>query len=194
MLVERRKPRRGWGLYVHSPRSRSRLIVEVAHPRADINSEKVGVGVFRRANAADLLVAGSHRYAARDRSSDAAHDESGPFAAVHRGALAPGVVVLQPHGFDEGERSAQYGEIVVSSGGAPTSLATSLADRLKADGFSTCLYGPGHCKALGGTTNVEGRSARAAGASFIHLELALRLRRSDAQRARIVSDVANVLR
>jgi hypothetical protein len=193
MLLERRKPRRGWGLYIHAPRSRSKLIVEVPHPHSDIKSEKVGVGVFRRANAADLFVAGSHRRAAADKSSDAAHNESGPFEAVHRGALKPGAVVLQPHGFDEGERSARYGEIVVSSGEEPTSLATSVAEKLKASGFPTCLYGPGHCEGLGATTNVEGASTRAAGALFIHVELALRLRERNSLRARIVSTLANAL-
>jgi hypothetical protein len=194
MLIETRKPRRGWGLYVHSPRSRSRLIVEVAHPHADLETEKVGVGVFRRANAADLFVAGSHRYAAEDGSSDAAHNPSGPFEVVHRGALTPAAVVLQPHGFDEGERNAQYGQIIVSSGKAPSNLAASLAEKLRARGFPTCVYSPGHCEGLGATTNVEGRSTRAVGARFIHVELALPLRERDDLRTRVVSTVANTLR
>jgi hypothetical protein len=180
MLIERRNPRRGWGLYVHSPRSRSRLMVEVAHPRADLESEHVGVGIFRRANASDLFVAGAHRYASADGSSDAAHTRR--------------AIVLQPHGFDEGERGARYGEIVISSGEAPTGVVNSLGARLTARGFKTCVYRTHTCEALGGTKNVQGQSARAAGALFIHLELAFRLRERAAVRDRLVSTIAAELR
>jgi hypothetical protein len=194
LLVERSSRLRGWGLYAHSPRSGSKLIVEIAHPKADIKSEKVGVETFRLADAADLFMAGAHRYAAGDESSDVAHNRRTVFHAVHRAALASGVIVFQPHGFDAEARTSQFGEIVVSSGEVPTEIAGSLAEKLSAKGYDTCLYSPGHCEELGGTTNVEGQSTRTAGQRFIHLELALPLRERRAERKQIVAAVVQALR
>jgi hypothetical protein len=193
LLAERVPRRRGWGLYVHSPGSRSALVVEVAHPGADIKTERVGVEVFRHAHASDLFVAGAHRYAAADESSDVAHNSRSAYEAVHRARLQDRPTVLQPHGFDSGERGRQFGEIVISSGDAPTAPVRSVAQDLRAAGFKTCLYEPGHCEGLGATTNVQGQSARAAGAVFVHLELALRLRETRALRARVVSILADRL-
>jgi hypothetical protein len=193
LLIERRVPRRGWGLYVHSPGSRSRLIVEVAHPASDVKSERVGVETFRSARAADLFVAGALRDEEPNDSADVAHNGKSAFEAVHRAALAPGWTVLQPHGFDSARRGDQYGEIVVSSGGLPTELVRSLAGTLTAEGFDTCLYERGRCEGLGATTNVQGRTTRAAGALFIHVEMARRLRETQSLRARIVSALAKCL-
>jgi len=193
LLVERRPVRRGWGLYVHSPTSRSRLIVEVAHPASDIKSERIGSLIFRLGDAADLLVAGALRDAGEDDEADVAHSERSAFEAVHRVALTPGATVLQPHGFDEAERGEEYGDVVVSSGGAPTQAVQSLARSFSARGFKTCLYEEGRCEGLGGTTNVQGRSARAAGASFVHLELARRLREGARLRGRISAIVSGCL-
>jgi hypothetical protein len=192
LLVERRLPGRGWGLYVHSPGSRSRLIVEVAHPASDIKSERVGLETFESTNAADLFVAGALRHAASD-DADVAHNENTPFAAVHLAALKPTSLVFQPHGFDSGRRDAQYGEIVLSSGGPPTDLHRSLAHALEARGLKICLYQQGRCAGLGATTNVEGDSTRVAGALFVHLELALRLRKNGDRRARIVRTISPIL-
>jgi hypothetical protein len=193
LLVERRTPRRGLGLYVHSPRASSSSIVEVSHPGSDIKSERVGVETFRRVDASELFVAGSLRDAASDDSSDVAHNAHSAFEAVHRTVLERGVLVFQPHGFDSDRRGESYGEIVASSGAAPTKVVRSLASGLRARGFDTCLYQEDRCDALAGTTNVQGRSARAAGASFIHLELARRLREDRALRAKVVSAVAEAL-
>jgi hypothetical protein len=193
LLVERRPIRRGWGMYVHSPTSGSRLIVEVAHPGSDIKSERVGSAVFRLADAADLLVAGALRYAGDDDSADVAHNDRSVFDAVHRAVLARGSTVLQPHGFDSARRGVEYGDIVVSSGAAPTELVRSLARGFETRGFETCLYREGLCEGLGGTTNVQGRSARATRASFVHLELARRLRESRRLRGRISAIVAGCL-
>ena len=49
------------------------LLVEVTHPVHDVNTPQVGVQAFREGRAAALLVAGTHRYANRDGSSDVAH-------------------------------------------------------------------------------------------------------------------------
>jgi hypothetical protein len=193
LLVERRLPGRGWGLYVHLPKARSRLVVEVAHPAADVKSERVGLEVFEAAKASDLFVAGAHRHAASDDSSDVAHNTSTVFDAVHRAVVAPRVTVFQPHGFDSSNRGDQYGSIVLSSGGAPAELHRSLANALEAESFKVCLYQDGRCEGLGATTNVQGDSARAAGASFVHLEMALRLRENADTRARIASTVGSCL-
>jgi hypothetical protein len=194
LLADRPLDRHGWGLYVHSPKSRSRVIVEIAHPKADIKSEKVGVETFRRANAADLFMAGAHRYAAPGGASDVAHEPGTVFYAINRVAISPRAIVFQPHGFDAEARTSQFGEIVVSSGGPPTKLAESLAARLGALGYDTCLYRRGHCEGLGATTNVEGQAVSSVGGSFVHLEMARGLREKRASRERIASVVAKTLR
>jgi hypothetical protein len=193
LLVERGGRPRGWGLYVHSRGSHSKLVVEVAHPASDIHSERVGVEAFRHSDAAELFVAGARRDAASDGSSDVAHNRQTVFEAVHRTAVRPGAILLQPHGFDESKRSDQYGEIVVSSGGPPTKLVMSLADGLRTRGFEACVYRRDRCEGLGGTRNVQGHSARAAGACFVHLELARRLRESRPLRGRVASAIAEKL-
>ena len=51
-----------------------------------------------------------------------------------------------------------------------------VAANVSAAGFRLCVYDGIHCPAFGATTNVEGRAARAAGDSFLHLELSERVR------------------
>jgi hypothetical protein len=188
LVLRERAPRKhGWGMYVHAPRSTSNLVVEVTHPASDIKSERVGVETFLRTRARDLLVAGAKRDAAEGDKADVAHYGNTVFEAIHRRVVKSDEVVLQPHGFDAGERGEEYGQIVVSSGTEPSTLVRSLAENFTALKYNVCLYEPGRCGGLGATTNVQGASTRATGASFVHLELALPLRDDDAQRRRIVS-------
>jgi hypothetical protein len=194
LLAERPPGRHGWGLYAHSPGSHSRVIVEIAHPKADIKSEKVGVETFRRANASDLLMAGTHRYAASGGVSDVAHETRTVFYAINGAVISQRAIVFQPHGYDAEARTSEFGEIVASSGGVPTKLAELLAAHLSARGYDVCLYRPGRCEGLGATTNVEGQAVRAAGGSFIHLEMARKLRENRVSRERIASIVAKTLR
>lgn len=185
-------PERNWGLFVLAPDAGADLLVEVAHPVHDIDSHEVGVEVFEAARGRALLVAGAHRYANRDGSADVAQTPGSVFEAVHATLLRTGTVVLQPHGFAT-ESHPGLGEIVVSAGVAPPPpLVATLAEDLGAIA-EVCLYHGDDCRALAGTRNVQGRSARAAGATFVHVELSRRLRSEAELRAPLVGRTADRL-
>ena len=185
----------GWGMYVVASHPERRLVVEVAHPVFDIATAQVGLAAFREAGAAALLVAGTHRYANRDGSSDVAHDDRTMFARVHRALVTRGDVVLQPHGFDEdGEAvdgAVQGTDVVVSGGAAPPStVVQAVASTLRSRSFEVCVFDGSRCAALGATGNVEGAWCREVGAGFVHLELSRAVR--DDRRAWMVAVAATV--
>lgn len=173
----------GWGMYVVARHPVRRLFVEVPHPVFDIGTAQIGVAAFRKAGAAVLLVAGTHRYANRDGSSDVAHEDRTMFARVNRALVAKGDVVLQPHGFDADRGSgegATHGFDAVVSGGAypPSTMVLAVASALSSRNFDVCVFDGTRCAALGATGNVEGAWCSEVGADFIHLELS-RMVRSD---------------
>ena len=187
-------PGHGWGLFVHAARAPTDLAVEVVHPRADAFTALMGLLAFRATGARDLLIAGAHRAADADGSADVAHASSSAFQAAHLAVLHPGVTVVQLHGFDARGRSPGYGDAVVSDGTPePSAPARALARTLRATGLRVCLYRGERCSPLAGTTNVQGRATRAAGGAFIHLELALRLRREPGMRARVIRALVGAL-
>jgi hypothetical protein len=153
------------------------LIVEVSHPVYDINTPQVGIQAFRHGDAAGLLVAGTHRYANDDGSSDVAHDDGTMFAAVNRALVSRRETVLQPHGFSDSGTLTEAddlddSDVVVSAGTAPPPPAvTAVAAALRRKGFAVCEYDGRQCADLGATRNVEGRWCREVGATFVHLEL-----------------------
>jgi hypothetical protein len=194
LMAERRNPDgswpHAWGLFVFSPGSRSRLVVDVAHPFDDIDTPQVGVETFRLADARGLLLAGASRYAADGGASDMAHATGTVFDAIHRSLLSPGVLVFEPHGF-ESTNHQDYGEVVVSSGVFPPQpLARRAAGALSAAGFRVCLYDGSRCSALGATTNVQGASTREAGGQFLHVEMAPRIRSAERLRHRVAEAIA----
>ncbi len=184
----------GWGLYFHDPRSRSTLTVEVAHPLDDVHSALVGVDIFRDASAANLLVAGTSRYADPHEVADMAHQRDSVFERVHEVALRSTSVDLEPHGFDETDHPPTYGQIVVSSGShTPSDLVKSLAAGLAAAGFSVCVYDGRACEGLGGTSNVQGESSREAGGHFVHLEIDRAIRDDPSLRQQLAEVVARTI-
>ena len=64
------------------------------------------------------------------------------------------------------------------SAGTPTLGPTGaeLVDHATRAGFHICTYDGARCDDLAGTTNVPGAAARAAGAEFIHVEIADHIR------------------
>lgn len=184
---------RGWGTFVHDAAATADVVVEVAHPVADLQTEAIGVAVFRRTPSRALLVAGAHRYANPGEVADVAHTPGTAFDAVHRSVVRAGSVVAQPHGFSAAEHP-DLPEAVGSSGTAvPGPVASAVVSELGAAAFTACAYGEG-CSELGGTTNLQGISARSVGAAFVHLELARALRDTAAVRDRVSAAVAAGLR
>lgn len=188
------QPGHGWGLYVHAPGSRRPVVVEVTHPLADRGTARLGLELFTQAEARVLLVAGAHRGANADGSADVADTKASAFEAVHRVVARPGTVLVQLHGFDGGERPGEYGDVVLSSGTTRiTPTVSGAADALRAAGFEVCEFDGERCSQLGATGNVQGDSARAAGAEFLHVELSGVLRDDPAVRRRAIAALAAAL-
>jgi len=147
------------------------------------------VAAYRAVDAAGLLVAGARRTANADGSADVAHQPGSAFEAVHTSLTNATTRELQLHGFAaEGHSGA--GDAAVSSGTRQASpQAEAAATRLGGAGFHVCLYGRTSCGDLGATGNVQGRSARAAGAAFVHVELA-KVVRDDQARRRLAAELA----
>lgn len=206
LLRERRvdgKYTHGWGLYAFG-RSGSRVVVEVPHPRADLYTEKVGVLAFRRADAKALYVAGTHRYANgeqgplddmghADAPADMAHVTDSIFHAVHNRLLASNLRVFQPHGFgNEGYADADYHEVVVSAGATPTAFTYDVAAATGRH-FRTCVStGPSVCYFFA-SHNEQGKTTRAAGGEFIHVEAYRPIRDDATLRTTLAHSVADVL-
>ncbi len=183
-----------WGLYIHSEGSTSSMTVEVPHPVADVDTELVGTDIFRLADSANLFIAGAERNARADGSADVAHNDQSVFESIHEAVLSPDAIVVQPHGFDSVGSQGDYGDLVLSSGSAPPpAVLSQLAASLRNVGFRVCLYDAVHCRGLGGTTNVQGRSTRLAGGMFVHLEMNPAVRSSRAESSKIVQTLVAAL-
>lgn len=171
---------RGWGMYVVLPGGRA-LAVEVPHPRADLDTERLGAEVAAGARARFLLVAGADRDA-EDGTADVARSQDSVFTAVHAALAGEGVAALQLHGF--AATSLPGVDLVVSPGAAPTSdLARAVAREGERAGLEVCRAWQQQCGQLEGRRNAQGRASREAGAAFVHLEVTRQLRRTEPRRA-----------
>ena len=198
LLAERQNPDgswpHAWGLYIHSVASSSDMTVEVAHPHADVDTELVGVDIFRASDSANLFVSGADRDARADGSADVAHSAHSIFEAIHEEVLGSSSVIVQPHGFRESGSHRTYGDVVVSSGtGQPPEQLQQLARSLRSAGLRVCLYDGVQCRGLGGTTNVQGRTTRLSGGQFVHVEMAPQIRASRARSALVARIIAAAL-
>jgi len=82
----------------------------------------------------------------------------------------------------------------VSSGAAPPgAVARSVVGSLTKAGFRVCLYDGINCSDLGGTTNVQGISTRAAGAEFLHIEMTIAVRSSPVRRDAVAQAVSQAV-
>lgn len=181
----------GWGLFVFAAEPANPLVVEVPHPLYDVNTPQAGIEAFRRGDAQALLVAGTHRYANSDGSSDVAHEADTMFALVHRAIVTARQSVVQFHGFDDADREG-YGDIVVSAGETDPAVDVGpVTDSLRAAGFDVCQYDGEECEGLGGTTNVQGSWCRSVYSRFVHIEMSRQVRDDPVRRsltARIVAE------
>lgn len=181
-----------WGLYVLAMGSPEPLVVEVPHPLHDVRTPQAGVAAFRAGGAEALLVAGAHRYANSDGTSDVAHESRTMFARVDRALVGADRSVVQFHGF--ASTLADGSEVVVSAGEpAPPVPLDPVSDALRAAGFSVCQYDGTQCSSLAGTKNVQGAWSRTVGARFVHLEIARAVRDDAARRTQLATIVAEEL-
>ena len=157
---------RGWGLYLIDLSAPTRLAIEVPHANSDLDTEQVGLGLFRQLPGAILLVTGTHR-----KVVDVAHEENTVFNAVARLLAERSVPQVQVHGFDD--ESLPSFDVVLSSGAGPVS---SLARGVSLAGFDTCRAWEAVCGKLEGTRNVQGQDAASLGSPFLHVELSRSVR------------------
>jgi hypothetical protein len=181
-LVENGKLR-GGGAYVVRRGSTSKVVVQTPHTFFDEGTFALGCALFERAHARALFLNTVHRYkAAPAGAADVAHAEESSFQRATIGALrsiGPATVV-QLHGFvDERDRFAAGTTAVVSSGsnvrGKPDveRVARALGGTLGGG----VLRFPDDTRELGATTNVQGKVVRAAGGTFVHVEMSAATRR-----------------
>ncbi|MFC9325482.1 hypothetical protein [Kitasatospora sp. NPDC057015] len=184
---------RGWGRVYLDLSAKASWSVQVPHPIFDSRTELLGVDVFRAAPGGVLVLAGAHRKAGADGSSDPAHRTDTVFDAVTAALAARGLPGVQVHGFDEGSLPGR--DAVVSGGTAPAGPAADLtADGLERAGFAVCRAWRDKCGHLEGTTNVQGRFAAGLGVPWLHVELGNGLRTDPEQRAEVAAVLAATAR
>ncbi|BCJ64899.1 hypothetical protein [Polymorphospora rubra] len=180
-----------WGALLVDRSAGVRTVIEVPHPTADINTEKLGIAVFRQLPGSVLLVAGAHRTAA-DGAADVAHNERSMFHQFSVEFARKGLLQIQLHGF--ADRSLPDAQAVVSSGPATVSRAArEVGDGLADAGLTTCLAWLTRCGRLEGTRNEQGRVAAEQDAPFIHLELGWSVRGDPASLDRVAKALGDRL-
>jgi len=173
VLQENSPIQRGWGTYIYNPAGTSRCAIEAPHPIWDTRSWNLAIQTFLRLHARWFQMAGTHRYANSDESSDVAHHTQTVFHVVHQTIGAPWA--LQIHGFGKSDPSySGYPDIVISAGHfyPPDELYTLKAS-FESKGFLTGVFSLSTRNTLGklgATTNVQGQWSKSAGKSFIHIE------------------------
>ncbi len=184
---------RGWGRVYLDLDSPARWTVQVPHPVADRNTERLGARLLGRAPGGVLIVAGAHRKAGRGDEADVAHRRDSVFHAVCAELARRGLPGVQLHGM--ADDSAPDHDVVASTGrgseGRPE--ARALAAALRKRGYDVCRAWARSCP-LEGRTNVQGRAAAAHDVSFLHVEFGPRLRERPADATEAVNALTEVVR
>jgi hypothetical protein len=170
------------------------LCIQAPHTFFDEGTGEIALALFARLRAAALFVNTVHRHARADAEgypADVAHAERTMFAAATHGMMdGARWDLVQLHGFGDREDLAAVVKAVVSDGSPARRARTpgerprmAAAERLRAalaarwgGTDAVRLFGV-DAAVLGATTNVEGKAARAAGASFLHVEMSASTRR-----------------
>jgi hypothetical protein len=183
LLSERGDQRRGGGAYLFRPGAPSRVVVQAPHTLFDEGTLPLGCELFDRATALAFFIDTAHRYKAADiddagnHPADVAHSPETLFQAATEGLLraAPGVTVVQIHGFGPRESGAA---VVLSSGIARSGdeLEKRAQELLAAVVSGRVARFPDDTSELGATTNVQGGLVRASGGRFLHVEIAADVR------------------
>ncbi len=185
---------RGWGrVYLArdaTPTSR-RWTVQVPHPVADRNTERLGVGILRGARGGVMVIAGAHRKAGDGNAADVAHRRDTVFDAVCAALAERGLPAVQVHGF--ADASAPGRDVVASTsrGTLARPEGRLLAGALHEKGFTVCRAWSATCP-LEGRTNVQGRKAAEEHVPFLHIEFGNRIRTNEQRTARAVQAVGRV--
>lgn len=147
------------------------VCIQAPHTFFDQGTGELALATFAKLRASCLCTNTVHR-----REVDVAHAEQSIFLAATQGLLdARKWPVVQLHGFAR-DSLPQDVAAVVSEGAPRTTASARLQKALHLEPGRVLLY-PRDTRELGGTKNVVGARARAAGALFLHVELSPEVRR-----------------
>nr|WSY50945.1 hypothetical protein OG999_13045 [Streptomyces sp. NBC_00886] len=182
---------RGWGRVYIDLSAPVRWSVQVPHPVADADTERVGTRVLLGSPGGIMVLAGAHRRAGAGNSADVAHRTDSVFDAVCDELVRRGLPGIQVHGF--ADDSAPGHDVVASTGkgGAGRADGRRLADALDARGFAVCRAWAHACP-LEGRDNVQGREAATEDVTFLHVEFTHSVRVNDARIDRAVSAIDTI--
>lgn len=141
------------------------VCIQAPHVFFDQGTGELALATFSALRASCLATNTVHR-----RHLDVAHAEASLFLAATEGLLeGRRWPLVQLHGFAASSLPPEVAA-VASEGKRQAAHGSRLQQSLRLEAGKTLLY-PRDTRALGGTRNVEGARARAAGIPFLHLEL-----------------------
>lgn len=183
--------RQGWGTYIYNPRAQQLVDIHVNHPISDLNTEDIGIELFRDGHYRWFMVAGAERDANPvSMAADVAHASPTIFHTMTTRVTMSLVRVLSIHGFDvdNHDNLPDGADQVISHGINPDTIGygpalRNLHLRLVADGWEAGLFNrtPGFTT-LGGTENLQGQHwIRNTGRErWMHLEIEYNVRTNTA--------------
>lgn len=186
MLASETETNRAWGVVILDRSKPLSLVIEIPHPKDDINTALVGLDLFRKVPGSALIVAGATRHAGKD--ADVAHAANSMFQAYAGHLAVQTGREVQVHGFVD--KSLPGIDAIPSPG--PTSatlMHTTAGTALTVDGIRSCMGWTSNCGNLLGTENVQGAAAKARGSKFLHIETSRTARDSATDRAKIASAI-----
>jgi hypothetical protein len=177
---------RGWGRVYADLGAPVRWSVQVPHPVADQDSEKIGVGVLRGTPGGVMVLAGAHRDAGEDGSADVAHRADTVFDAICTELVHRGLPGVQVHGF--ADATEPHYDVLLSTGKGSDAhaAAVALARGFGDHGLDVCRAWTRDCT-LEGRTNAQSAVAAAAHVPFLHAEFSRSVRDSPRRIARAVA-------
>ncbi len=163
----------GWGTFIYNPKTSNDLAIEAPHPLWDRYTWSMAIKVFLGTKAKWFMMAGTHRYANSDSSSDMAHVTASMFYTAHK--TDANAIAVQIHGFDgSSPQYAGYPNAVISNGTLyPSALYYTLRDNYVQQGFTTGVFSYSTYNSLnqlGATTNKEGLWSNSNNKKFVHIE------------------------
>jgi hypothetical protein len=184
ILKENIPVHRGWGTYMFNPKASQNLVIQSPHPVWDTKSWRLAAMTFLALDAQWFFMAGTHRYANTDSSSDMAHVTRSVFHRAHQTVAADRAI--QIHGFNNDDPSySGYPDIVISSGNVyPPNILFTLKSNLESKGFTAGVYSlstQSSLSQLAATTNKQGQWSNANGKSFVHIEFDTPIRTDSAK-------------